>query len=86
MANNPSTEKRIRQAETNRERNRSLKGRMRTSVKTLRKAIEANDKDRAAELLPGTLSLIDSTAQKGVIHANAAARTKSRLTQAVAKL
>ena len=86
MANNPSTEKRIRQAETNRERNRSLKGRMRTSVKTLRKAIEADDKDRAMELLPGTLSLIDSTAQKGVIHANAAARTKSRLTQAVAKL
>ena len=35
------------------------------------------------ELLPGTLSLIDVTARKGAIHANAAARRKSRLARLV---
>ncbi|MCP4661618.1 MAG: 30S ribosomal protein S20, partial [bacterium] len=36
--------------------------------------------------LPKTISILDSLAHKGVIHANAAARTKSRLTKAVTAL
>ena len=86
MANNPSAEKRIRQAIDHRLRNRSQRSRMRTAIKTLRQAIESGDAQTAQGLLSEALRLIDSTAQKGAIHRNAAARTKSRLVLAVGKL
>ena len=83
MANNPSAIKRNRQTIGRRLRNRSQRSRMRTSIKTLRQAIDSGDAQTARELLPEALRLVDSTAQKGAIHRNAAARTKSRLTRAV---
>jgi small subunit ribosomal protein S20 len=83
MANTKSAEKRIRQNEERRQRNRGKRSRMRTAVKKLRAAVAAGDAATAQELLPGTLQVIDKTAQKGVIHDNAAARYKSRLTKAV---
>ena len=86
MANIKSAEKRIRKSRTQRERNRATSSRMRTAVKTLREAIDGGDAAAARELLPKTASIVDSTARKGVIHVNAAARTKSRLTRAVAAL
>ena len=86
MANIKSAEKRIGQTERDRERNRSRRSRMRRAVRQLREAVSAGDASKAQELLPDTLKLIDSTAQKKVIHRNAAARTKSRLSQAVANL
>ena len=86
MANNPSAIKRNRQTVVRRLRNRSQKSRMRTSIKALREAIDAGDSAAARELLPGTLQLVDATAQKGAIPRNAAARTKSRLERAVAGL
>ena len=57
--------------------------RMRTAVKRLRGAVAAGDEKQASELLAETLSIVDATAQKTVIHRNAAARSKSRLTRAV---
>ena len=86
MANSPSAEKRSRQNIVRRDRNRAARSRLRTAVKRLRAEVDAGNKSGAEELLPSTLSLVDSTARKGVIHANAAARTKSRLTRAVAGL
>jgi small subunit ribosomal protein S20 len=86
MANTKSAEKRNRQNEANRERNRSDRSRLRTAVKGLRTAVQAGDATKAAELLPQTLSVIDKTAKKGVIHRNAADRYKSRLTRHVADL
>ena len=86
MANNPSAIKRNRQAVERRLRNRSQRSRMRTAVKSLRQAIEAGDAAAARELLPEALRLVDLTAQKGAIHRNAAARTKSRLVLAVENL
>ncbi|MEJ2084614.1 MAG: 30S ribosomal protein S20 [Acidobacteriota bacterium] len=86
MANIKSAEKRSRQTVVRNTRNRSIRSKMRGAVKTLRVAVESGDKARAQELLGPTLSLVDTTAQKGVIHRNAAARTKSRLTRAVSKL
>ena len=38
--------------------------------------------DQLGELLPATISIIDKAVQKGVLHKNAAARHKSRLTRA----
>jgi len=82
MANSKQAEKRIRQSIVRRDRNRAAMSRLRTSIKRLRAAADS-DVTKARELLPSTLSLIDSTARKGVIHTNAAARRKSRLTRLV---
>lgn len=86
MANTKSAEKRNRQNVERRERNRANRSRMRTAIKKLRSAVEGGDAKAAQELLPGTLSLIDKTAQKGVIHGNTADRYKSRLSRAVGNL
>lgn len=86
MANTKSAEKRNRQALRDRDKNRAQRTRMRTSVKNLRAAVAEGDAAKAQELLPETLRTIDVTAQKNVVHANAAGRTKSRLTRAVAAL
>lgn len=83
MANTKSAEKRARQSLVRRERNRIQRATMRTAVKKLRQAVESGDTQRAKELLPETISIVNRTAQKGVIHDNAAARTTSRLTRAV---
>jgi len=86
MANIKSAEKRILQNEKRRQRNREHRSRMRSAIKKLRLSLEGGDVETSRSLLPGTLSLIDATAQKGVIQRNTAARYKSRLTQAVARL
>lgn len=79
MPNHKSAEKRARQNEKRRQRNRGNRGKLRTGVKKLRAALEGGDKGAQA-LLPETVSLIDKAVQKGVLHRNAAARHKSRLT------
>lgn len=86
MANIKSAEKRIRKTARQRVRNRTLGSRLRTAVKTLRQKVAEGDAAAARELLPKTAAVIDSTARKGIIHKNAAARTKSRLTKAVTAL
>ena len=86
MANIKSAKKRIRQDETRQARNRANRSRVRTAVKDLRTAIETGDGDKAREMLPSTLGVIDNSRQKNVMNRNAAARTKSRLTRAVASL
>lgn len=83
MANTKSADKRARQALKRRDRNRDHVSTMRTAVKRLRKAVASGDAKTAQDLLGSTVKVVDSTAQKGVIHRNAAARTKSRLTKAV---
>ena len=80
MPNHKSAEKRVRQNEKRREINRGNRGRLRTGIKKLRAAIESGEAGSAQELLPTTVSLIDKAVQKGVLHRNAAARHKSRLT------
>lgn len=86
MANTKSAEKRLRQNLKQRERNRAHRSAMRTAIKKLRVTVEQGDAEAARELLPATLSIIDSTARKGIIHANTAARYKSRLSRSVLKI
>ncbi|MEM1202912.1 MAG: 30S ribosomal protein S20 [Acidobacteriota bacterium] len=86
MANTKSAEKRMRQNEKRRDRNRQHRSRMRTAIKKFRSAVEAGDATQARELLPSTLTIVDASASKGIIHRNAAARTKSRLSKAAAAL
>lgn len=79
MANKESAKKRNRQMIVRRARNRAQRSNLRTAVKNLRQAVLAGDVKTAQELLPTTISVVNSTAQKGIIHRNAAARTTSRL-------
>ena len=72
MANIKSAIKRNRQNEVRRSRNRSFRSEMRTLVKTARDSGAAEDTNAA-------IKKIDRAAAKGIIHANKAAREKSRL-------
>lgn len=83
MPNHKSAEKRVRQNERRRVVNRSNRTRLRTAVKNLRGTLAKGNGKDAAELLPKTVSEIDKAVQKGVLHRNAAARQKSRLTARV---
>ena len=70
----------MRQSERRRLINRSSRTKLRTSIKNLRSALKGNDAKQVGALLPQTVSEIDKAVQKGVLHRNAAARQKSRLT------
>jgi small subunit ribosomal protein S20 len=83
MANHKSAEKRVRQTERRNEVNSRNRSHLRTQVKKLRAAIESGKRDEARTMLAQTVSLIDRSIQKGVLHQNAAARHKSRLTSKV---
>jgi small subunit ribosomal protein S20 len=86
VANIKSQEKRIRTNERARLRNQSVKSELRTAVRGLREAIDAGEKDKAAELLVATNRKLDQAASKGVIHKNQAANKKSALSLALNKL
>ena len=86
MANIKSQEKRIRTNERARLRNQSVKSALRTAVRGFREAVDAGEKDKAAELLVATNRKLDQAASKGVIHKNQAANKKSALTLALNKL
>ena len=81
MANSAQAIKRARQAEKRRQRNTSQKSGMRTSIKKVIAAINAGDREAASQAYAAAVPVIDSAASKGLIHANKAARHKSRLNQ-----
>ena len=83
MANHKSAIKRAKQSEVRRLRNRARKTRMKNVIKSLDEAIRANSPELAQERLAQVVSVIDKTAQKGVIHRNKASRRISRLTMRV---
>ena len=86
MANHKSAVKKNKQDVARRDRNRQHRSRMRNQIRKFRDLLESGDAPGARGMLIETLSLVDRTARHGVIHANAASRTKSRLTRAVARL
>ncbi len=86
MARHKSAEKRNRQSQKRRATNRANLSQVKTQVKKLRAAIGTGDASAASALLSETMGQIDKAARKGVIHDNAAARYKSRLTRKVSAL
>jgi len=79
MANIASARKRARQAEKRRQHNAALRSELRSAVRNVRKAITAGDKKAARDVFQRSVSVIDSIADKNIIHKNTAARHKSRL-------
>ena len=79
MANSAQARKRVRQAEKARRHNASRRSMMRTQLKKVVYAIDAGDKEAATVAYKAAVPVIDRMANKGLIHANKAARHKSRL-------
>jgi len=83
MPNTPSAKKRLKQNVERRARNRSAKTAIRNLTRTVRESIEAKDVAKSEEAFGKLVSKLDRASSAKVIHANAAARTKSRLTKAI---
>jgi small subunit ribosomal protein S20 len=86
LANSAQAKKRARQAVKNRAHNISLRSRMRTAIKKVIYAIKDGDKELAQQAYQGAVPVIDSMANKGIIHKNKAARHKSRLNKQLTAL
>lgn len=79
MANIQSAKKRARQAIKNRIHNAGQRSHLRTKIKAVVKLIDAGDKSAATEAYKNAVPVIDASVSKKLIHANKAARHKSRL-------
>jgi small subunit ribosomal protein S20 len=86
VANSPQAKKRARQAEKRRTHNASLRSLVRTVIKKVNAAVNSGDAEQAKAAYASAVPVIDSMADKGIIHKNKAARHKSRLNAQVKAL
>ena len=86
MANIKSQKKRIITAEKARMRNKAVRSELKTAVKRVRAAVEANDAELAQAEANKAGKLLDKAASKGVIHKNQAAQRKSGVQKLVNKI
>jgi len=86
MPNTLSAKKRMRQDAVRRSRNRSTKSNLRNQLRKVREAIAANKPEESQAEFKTLVAKLDKAASANVIHANAAARTKSRLSSAIKAL
>src|SRR5262245_29390236 len=81
MANTRSALKRMRQSEKRRVRNAAVRSSVRSAVRSTRTALAAASVQDARAGLARAIRLLDKAVTKGVVHKNAAARKKSRLSR-----
>ena len=88
MANTKSAIKRIRVAERNRLRNKAYKSAVKTLTKRYQESLETlasnpseENSKLAQERMSAAVSKIDKAVKRGVLHRNAGARRKSRLSR-----
>lgn len=86
MANIKSAKKRVLVNKTKAERNKSIRSSVKTAMKKVFAAVEANDKAAAEAALKNATSVIEKASSKGVYHKNNASRKVSRLAKAVNQL
>lgn len=86
VANIKSAKKRIKVIETKTARNKAIKSKVKTDVKRLVAAVEANDKATADKQLEVVIKAIDKAQSKGIFKKNTASRRISRLTKSVNKM
>jgi len=86
MPNSVSAKKRLRQSQARRLQNRSVRSRLRTMIRQVRTAISAGDVEASTAAFQAAVKGLDQAAAKNVLHANTAARTKSRLSRAIKNL
>jgi small subunit ribosomal protein S20 len=86
MANTKSARKAVRVIARRTEINKARRSRLRSFLGKVEDAITAGDRAKAVAALKEAEPVIMRSAQKGVVHKNAASRKVSRLTERVAKL
>ena len=86
MANSKQAAKRAKTSLKQRAANAGLRTELRTAIKKVQKAIASGDAAAAKATLQSQQSVIDSIADKRIIHKNKAARHKSRLAAQVKAL
>jgi small subunit ribosomal protein S20 len=86
VANIKSAKKRAKQTVVRNARNVAQRSQLRTAVKKVIKALDANDAAGAAEAFITAQPLLDRFAARGLIHKNKAARHKARLTARIKAL
>ena len=86
MANTNSAKKSARKIEARTEINKSRRSRMRTFIRKVEEAIAGGDHKIATEALKAAEPEIARAAQKGIVHANVAARKVSRLNHRIKAL
>ena len=86
MANSKQARKRAAQSEKHRDHNTALRSAFRTALKKVVATIGSGDKAAAENAYRLAVPVIDSTAGKGIIHKNKAARHKSRLSARIKAL
>ena len=83
MPNTKSAKKRLKQSLVRRSRNRTTKSGLKAQVRKVREAVKAGDVAKGETEFRVAAKRLDKAAAKGVIHGNAAARVKSRLSAAL---
>jgi small subunit ribosomal protein S20 len=86
MANTSSARKATRKIARRTEINKARRSRMRSFVRSVEEAISAGDRGKALAALREAEPVIMRSAQKNIVHRNAASRKISRLTHRIAKL
>lgn len=86
MANIKSQIKRNRTNELARERNKSVRSALKTSIRRFHEAVEAGNAAEAKELAQAATRKLDKAASAGVIHKNQAANRKSAIAKKAASL
>ena len=85
MPNTQGAKKRLRQNLVRRNRNRTVKSKLKGAIRKFRETVASGQLETAQQLRVATAKLLDQAAAKGVIHANKAARLKSRMSNHVKK-
>ena len=86
MAHSKSSKKRIVIGERNRLRNQAVKSRVKTFVKKVLVAVDANNVDEAKTALSVAYKELDKAVTKGILKKNTVSRKKSRLAAKVNSL
>jgi len=86
MANTSSARKAARKIARRTEINKGRRSQLRSFVRKVEEAIAAGDPGQAVAALKAAEPVIMRSAQKGIVHRNAASRKVSRLTHRIAKI
>ncbi len=86
LANIASAKKRARTSEKSRVQNAAARSRLRTFIKKVLLAVASGDIEKAQAAFREAVPVIDASVNKGLIHKNKAARSKSRLSARVKAL
>ena len=86
MAHSKSSKKRVYIGERNRIRNQAIKNRVKTFVKKVLVAVDANNVDEAKTALSVAYKELDKAVTKGILKKNTVSRKKSRLAAKVNSL